>query len=172
MRKLRRQPAARAKTNGRRGRGHAEARSSREGISAAMQTLQARDRGSRAARSGPVADPTRIAAPWNAVAGELYSFSSRRLNRVMRASSRCVAARSLDEVAEVQSQFMLDLLKDYVDETSRVISACVRALEQNVDTLYSAGEAIGTRMSGNGARAIAPMMRDPFAAARTATVVQ
>jgi hypothetical protein len=168
MRKPRRQNVARS-----RARTKTAGRPTRERTSV-VQSMQGLRQRRAENRLGEILanDPGRIAAPWNALAGELYSFGSRRLNRVMRASSRCVAARSLDEVAEVQSQFMLDLLNDYVDETGRVISACVRALEQNVDTLYSAGEAIGTRMSGNGSRAIAPMIRDPFVAARTATIVQ
>jgi hypothetical protein len=161
MRKPRQQSVARTKTNGRQGRARAKRRASHERTSAT---------GSRGNGHLAATDPGRIAAPWNALARELYGFGSRRLNRVMRASSRCVAARSLDEVAEVQSQFVLELLNDYVDETGRVISACVQALEQNLDTFSSAGEAIG--IAGSGPRAVMPMMRDPFIAARTATLVQ
>jgi hypothetical protein len=116
-------------------------------------------------------DPARIAAPWNALAGELYSFGSRRLRRVMDASSRCVAASSLDEMAAAQTQYVRELVHDYVDETGRVLSACVRALEDNLDMLRESSIALNDETTRSTPAALRALRR-PSALAQTATVVQ
>ena len=93
-------------------------------------------------RAAPVA-----AAPLVVMADEMQTFSKRRLDRLMDASSRMMSARDVGDAAVIQSQFLLDAIDDYVGEAGRVAQIWMQAMGANWGLLRSTGEAVGRDLS-------------------------
>jgi hypothetical protein len=87
------------------------------------------------------------AAPLAVMAGEMQSFSKRRLGRLMAASSRMMAARDMGDATVIHSQFLLDAIDDYVSEAGRVAQIWMQAVGANWGLLRSTGEAVGRDLS-------------------------
>jgi hypothetical protein len=97
-----------------------------------------------------------VIRPVALITEEMQSFSRRRLNKLMDASSRMMAVRDVGGVTLIQSRFVLETIEDYVSEAGQLAQLWMQALGQNWDVLRSAGEAVGRDVS-QGARSAQSM---------------
>lgn len=98
-------------------------------------------------RAAMAAQPEAVIAPVTEVTREVQDFGRRRLNKLMAASSRMMAARDMGDATVVQSQYMLDAIDDYMSEAARVAQIWMQAVGRNWSVMGAAGGALGRDMS-------------------------
>jgi hypothetical protein len=90
-------------------------------------------------RIEPILDASgKVLEKWVTVGTELLEFSRTRINRSIEAGKAIARSSSLDEAIELQAEFTRSIMRDYLDEASKLADLGTQALLESMRTLQSA----------------------------------
>jgi hypothetical protein len=107
---------AKRKTTHRPVRRRSKPRAQLENIGLARNVIQAAGDGAVAAF-----------APWSTMSNEVYGLARKRLGRIVEASCKLMAARSVDDAMSAQSEYVARLMSDYAESATRIGQTCTVA---------------------------------------------
>jgi len=89
-------------------------------------------------RMEPILDASgKVLEKWVTVGSELLEFSRTRINRSIEAGKAIARSNSLDEAIELQAEFTRSIMRDFLDEASKLADLGTQALLESMRTLQS-----------------------------------